>query len=140
MKTKIQLLLIVILAATDSFASLGETKGKDLSGIKIQQHKSHAIYESTDQSGLRIREFLTPSNQVFAVAWEGQHLPDFKEILGAHFSPFQGASTSQRRRHGPINIKVGNLVVFSGKYQREFIGHAYLEDLRPSEISVDSLK
>lgn len=140
MKLHFQVLLFIILGSNPSFAALGETKTNTAISAKVQLHEGFAVQESDDGADLHIREFIDSDRKVFGVAWDGQRLPDLSQLLGTHFAEFERASASQVRRRGPLSIQSGNLVAFSGKIQRRFIGHAYLENLIPAQVSKDSIK
>ena len=83
-----------------------------------------------------VREYVAPSGEIFAIAWQGPGLPDLRQLLGARFAAFQqAAARSARRRRGPLYVQVGSLVVENAGTMRGFHGRAYLLDRLPAHLT-----
>jgi Protein of unknown function (DUF2844) len=103
-------------------------------------YPTYTLHEITASGGRVIREYVSPSGTVFAVAWESPTLPDFASLLGPYFAAFQQATATRSRRHGPLYIQAGPLVVESGGRMRAFRGRAYITDLIPANVSKDVIR
>jgi len=137
----------LFLAAAPAWAALGgseESVQKDCERLAGQSRRTtfptYTLHEITTKDGHVIREFVSPGGTVFAVAWEGPTLPDLSVLLGSYLSAFQQASASPARRHGPLHVQAGSLVVDSGGRMRAFRGRAYVTDLLPSNLSKDLIR
>lgn len=89
-----------------------------------------------------MREYVSPTGKVFAVAWQGPWPPDLQQLLGPYFSKFQQAMQSQKKRAGrsPVLVHQSNLVVEHGGLMRSFAGRAYLTDQIPSGVTLESIR
>ena len=141
------LALLMLLAAVPLWAALGEPEQsiqadrEHMSGqVKRTILANYTLHEITAPDGRKVREFVTPSGTVFGVAWEGPTMPDLSQLLGSYFSLFLQAAASPTRRHGPLVVEAGSLVVVSGGHQRAFRGHAYIKDLIPAGVSKDVIQ
>ncbi|HMD30445.1 MAG TPA: DUF2844 domain-containing protein [Candidatus Acidoferrales bacterium] len=140
-------LLVVFFAAVPLWAALGEpeqsvqTDRERLAGqVTRTAFATYTLHEISMPDGRKVREFVSPSGTVFGIAWEGRSLPDLSQLLGSYFNLFQQAASSPTRRHGPLSVQVGPLVVVSGGHQRYFRGSAYVTDLIPANVSKDVIQ
>ncbi len=134
--------LIVVLLAAPSWAALGES----VDSVAADQQRlrgelsstvgdGFSIHEIRATDGTVVREYSSPEGQVFAVSWRGPVVPDLAHLLGAHFAEFQRAVQSRVRRHGPLVVRTGQLVVEMGGHMRAFRGRAYLPQAVPAAVS-----
>jgi hypothetical protein len=147
MRIRWGILLGLVLVAAPLWAALGEpeqsvqTDRERMAGqVRRTAFAGYTLHEITTTDGRKIREYVTPSGTVFGVAWEGSSLPDFSQLLGPYFPAFQQAVASPTRRHGPLYVQVGPLVVASGGHMRSLRGHAYVTDLIPANVSKDVIQ
>ena len=91
----------------------------------------------TTPEGMKVRQFLSATGLVFAVAWDGPVLPDMERLLGGYFPPYQNA-LQQRKRS--VRVDTPSLVVESGGMMRAFVGRAYLPDLLPAGVSAADIQ
>src|SRR3954464_10760371 len=56
--------------------------------MRIVRNNAYALHEIRSASGTTIREYVDSSGTVFAVAWDGPWLPDFRQVLGEHFDHY----------------------------------------------------
>ena len=98
--------------------------------------QNYAVHELRAATGTVVRQYASPSGNIFAVTWEGPTLPDLKQLLGRYFEDFQKAAQSQNRAgvHGPLIIQLPGLVVELGGHMRSFRGRAYLPDQMPPQV------
>jgi Protein of unknown function (DUF2844) len=149
--TSIWLILAFVLAAPHPLhASLGgDTTSVQadqahmqgtLSSVRAQNYMVHEIHAPT---GTVIREYMSPSGTVFAVAWEGSWPPDMHQLLGDYFEQYTQAAQAQsnvRSGRRPLHIELPGLVVRLSGHPRSFAGKAYLPDKLPPGVSADELR
>jgi len=142
---------MLLLAGAPVFAALGgdvtsidadrvHAKGALL---RITQADRYSMHEIRTAAGTSVREYVSSSGKVFAVAWQGQFLPDFQQVLGTYFTQYQQASERARRaRHGrgPLSFQDGDLVVQMGGHQRSFSGRAYVTGLMPAGVDASAIQ
>src|ERR1700761_660490 len=51
------------------------------SSASVQPVAAYSVRESRDAAGVRIREYVLPTNVVFAVTWQGPVRPDMNTLL-----------------------------------------------------------
>ncbi len=142
------LMAMALLASNLASAALGgsaSTADADRNGMKIQRRMlpaqpRYTVQESRLPSGTVVREYVSPSGRVFAVAWEGPQMPDLEEILGEHYSAYRAAAREKRRGPGRRNLEAGDLVVQSGGHMRAFAGRAWLRQLMPEGVRPDEIR
>jgi len=129
-----------------SFAALGGDVNSvlaDQAQMKAQrrvtQMSAYSIHEMQSQTGTTVREFVTPEGKVFGVAWQGQSLPNFQQVLGSYYDEFI-QNAPRQRKHGPVTIHTPSLVVQSGGHMRALTGRAYIPEMVPSNVKVDEIK
>lgn len=110
--------------------------------LKSTATAAYALHEMQTPNGTTVREYVSPAGTVFAVAWKGPWPPDLEQLLGSHFSEYQTAVQDPNRRpgRGPMTIRAQNLVVELSGHMRDFSGRAYLVDLVPAGVSVESIR
>jgi hypothetical protein len=101
---------------------------------------SYTARESRDANGVTIREYVLPSNVVFAVAWEGPIRPDMTVLLGSYFPNFVAAGESRARGTGPLVEGNGDFRIESAGRLGHFFGMAYLPRLMPANVRPGDLK
>lgn len=109
--------------------------------IKNTRTSAYNLHEIQTSAGTAVREYVSPSGSVFAVAWNGPWQPDLKQLLGSHFAEYQQAlQSSTRQSRGPISVHLPNLVVELSGHMRSFSGRAYLVDQVPAGVSMESIR
>lgn len=136
------------IACLPAFATLGEdvaTVENDRVQMKAQLRTTTSIAGYTvhviqDSAGTSVREYISASGKVFAVAWDGPLLPNFQQMLGKYFADYTSGASSPHvgRRH--LTIQRTDLVVHSNGRMRAFYGNAYVPSLLPTNFSVDDIK
>lgn len=147
MRVRSGILFALLLAAAPAWAALGEHERSveaDRARVAGQSRRtvfnSYTLHEITSPDGRVIREYVSPGGTVFAIAWEGPTLPDLSTLLGSYYTAFEQASASPTRRHGPLYVQAGPLVVESGGRMRAFRGRAYLTTMLPANFSKDVIR
>ena len=89
-----------------------------------------------------IREYLSPDNVVFAVAWNGPSNPDLTRLLGSYAGEYhqdlQKAQRERGRRHQ--RVWTDRLVVEKGGHMRNLQGRAFLPQLIPPGVGIDEIR
>ena len=91
-----------------------------------------ALYTQTTPDGVTVRQYVSPTGIVFAVAWEGPVLPDLEVLLATYFSIYRDA-LQQRRRS--VRIDSPALFLESGGMMRAFVGRAYIRAQMPAGMA-----
>ena len=137
---------VATLLSISSFAALGGDVNSVLSDQaqmkaqrRVTQKTAYSIHEMQSQAGTTVREFVSPEGRVFGVAWQGQSLPKFQQVLGSYYDQFM-QNAPRQRKHGPVTIQTPGLVVQSGGHMRALTGRAYVPEMVPSDVKVDEIK
>jgi hypothetical protein len=117
-------------------AALGEAP--NASGARLTRYTGYSVSEVVSVSGTVVREYISPTNVVFGVGWQGPTMPDLKQLLGtAADRVAAGANAADGTR--ALNITSGDLVLHSGGHMRSFRGNAYIPSLVPVGVSTDNI-
>lgn len=106
----------------------------------ITNAANYSVHEIQAESGTKVREFVSPSGTVFAVAWQGPWKPDMKQLLGPYFDRYVQGIESKRPRRGAVSIQQPDFVVESGGHMRGFTGRAYLPQVMPQNVNPSAIK
>jgi len=111
--------------------------------VKIQRVDSYSVHEMLSPTGTTIREYYGANGVVFGVAWDGEWMPDLRQLFGGYFDQYQRASVIARRAHkmrGQVAIDDNGLVVRAGGHAHSSSGIAYAPALVPAGLSADVVK
>lgn len=108
--------------------------------LRVSQANGYVVHEMQSQTGTTVREYASPTGQVFAVAWDGPFLPDLRQVLGSYFPQFAQAVQARRARGGPLMINEPGLVVESGGHMRSFFGRAYVPQMMPEGVRAEAIR
>ncbi|KFX62815.1 DUF2844 domain-containing protein [Paraburkholderia fungorum] len=100
----------------------------------------YTMRESRDANGVTIREYVLPSNVVFAVRWEGPIRPDMTALLGSYFPNYVSAGESRARGTSPLIEGNGDFRIESAGRLGHFFGIAYLPRLMPAHVLAKDLQ
>lgn len=101
---------------------------------------SYTVREAKGADGVTIREYVLPSNVVFAVAWQGPVRPDMSELLGSYFPNFANAGEGRAHGIGPMVQHNSAFHIESAGHSGYFFGRAYLPRLVPANVRMESLQ
>ncbi|MFZ4479806.1 MAG: DUF2844 domain-containing protein [Rhodoferax sp.] len=147
--------VVALLAVNPAAATLGQAPAvpgapapsaapaaKSLSTAPAAQAALYRMQATPLENGTTVREYVSSSGVVFAVAWRGPVLPDLSALLGSYFKSFK-AETEQARalgkRGSPVNLANEKLVVRSTGRMRDFSGHAYAPELIPAGVDIHAV-
>jgi hypothetical protein len=110
--------------------------------IKVTQSAAYGVHEMQAPGGTVVREYVSPSGRVFAVAWHGPFVPEMQQILGAYFQQYSAALQAQKKHYGhhPLNIQQPGLVVQQGGHMRAYVGRAYVPEMLPQGVKAEEIK
>jgi hypothetical protein len=146
---RLLLALVALGAAPLARAGLGEPA----SSVAADQQKLAAARRQRDartthtiehlvSDARTVREYVSPSGVVFAVAWDGLAPPDLSAVLGAYAAPVRRAIAAQdapprsRARH----VEAAGAVVETWGHMRSVHGRAYVPALVPAGVSLDEIR
>jgi hypothetical protein len=159
-RTKNSYLIMVMATISAVFAALlnplatSASLGGDVASVEADRAKMQATLETTDRNlysiheihvpnNVVVREFVSQSGSVFAVAWRGAARPDLRQLLGTYFESFSKASQAkkaQRVGRGPLVIEQAGLVVEMSGHARSFLGRAYDPRTVPAGVSAAEIR
>ena len=137
-----------LLVCSSSFAVLGQ----DISSVQgdgarmkaavtILPGRSYSIHELRAPGGTVVKEFVSPTGQVFAVSWQGPVTPELRQLLGEYFDQYtQAARTTPRVFRRVMRIETEDLVFESGGHMRFKVGRAYLRSKLPDGVGTDDVR
>ena len=108
-----------------------------------QTEAAYKVQEIAAPTGTVVREYVSTSGKVFAVAWQGPWPPDMRQILGNYFGQYQQAAQTQansRAGRHPLIIQQSGFVLQAGGHMRSFAGRAYIPDMVPQGVSAEALR
>ena len=131
-----------------ALATLGESADsvasdrKSFSAVRhaTQPHNGYTVQDfNTD--GNVVREYISPSGVVFAIAWDGVSHPDLTVLLGTYLEEFQQALSNTSRQKGKrhMQVKANRVIVEKWGHMRSMRGRAYIPALIPSGVTINEI-
>ena len=156
MKTRIHpllfglaLLVAIFTSAHRVQAALGESVDsvqsdrEALSAVQgtVTVRKGYTVQE-IESDASTVREYISPSGIVFAIAWNGLVHPDLTKLLGSYAGEYEQAlqQTPREWDRRRLVVKTNQVVVEKWGHMRNLQGKAYVPALVPSGVSVDEIK
>lgn len=139
----------LLLGSVSAFASLGgDVASVQADATQMQarvqstQYTAYTLHEMQLATGTTVREYVSSSGTVFAVAWKGPYAPNLKQLMGSQFEPYQEAmkNSSGPSGRGPMTIQAPNLVVQLSGHMGDYSGRAYIPDKVPAGASLESIR
>jgi hypothetical protein len=139
----------LLLQAGPGRATLGEPADSIASDQKaliavrpsLTVHNGYTVQEVTSDAVV-VREYISPTGIVFAIAWNGLIHPDLTPLLGSHAGAYEEAlrqtPPKPGRRH--LQVKTNQVIVEKWGQMRNLQGRAYIPALLPSGVSVDEIQ
>ena len=141
--------IAIILTVQDTLAALGESvdsvesdrESLAAAHVAMTAHRAYTVHEIKTDSTV-IREYVSLSGIVFAVAWNGLVHPNLTELLGSYSGEYQEALQQTQRKQGrrQLEVKTNRVVVQKWGHIRDMKGRAYAPDLVPPGVSIDAIK
>lgn len=144
------ILMVILTTALPAFAALGgdassvqADQARMQGSLRTTQAEAYTLHEIRAATGTVVREYVSPSGKVFAVAWQGPWPPDMRQLLATYFAQYQQALQSQansRAGRRPLLIQQPGFVVQSGGHMRSFAGRAYIPQMLPQGVSAEEIR
>jgi hypothetical protein len=142
MKTKLSLLLLLLMSALPAWAALGEYEGsvgldqQVLRGeLREEVRTGYKLHQIITPDGAVIREYVSPAGKVFGISWHSHVLPNLSQLLGTYFPQVQQAAKARVQHNGPLVINSTDFVYFSGGRMMNFYGSAFVRSLLPQNVT-----
>jgi hypothetical protein len=130
-------------------ATLGEkaeSVAKDRKALSAVQRSTtssakYSVQEIASDS-TTVREYISTSGVIFAVAWNGIAHPDLTALLGSYTGEYQKAARQTPRKPGRRSLKVKSdgIVVEKWGHMGNLRGRAYVPALIPQGVNADDIK
>jgi hypothetical protein len=149
MRLYLLILPLIFLHPTVSHAVLGEivepanSPSRMPSGFSARAEIRDSYTVRTTQSDTTsVREFISPSGVVFAVAWSGLAAPDLSILLGSYKNEYESALKNTPRKHGrrSRSVQSNRVVVEHWGHMRNLGGRAYDPSLVPGGVSIEEVQ
>jgi hypothetical protein len=97
--------------------------------------------EEITADAVTVREYVTLSGVVFAVAWNGYVHPDLLQLLGNYSSEYTESHNKTVKNPGKRQLKITtkNIVVEKWGHMRSLKGRAYAPSLIPDGVRADEI-
>lgn len=146
-------LALATLAPLAAYAALGAAPAARTHAVAaprslLQSSATHAaapatpytVREATDANGVTIRQYVLPTNVVFAVTWQGPVRPDMSELLGSYFPNFANPGEGRAHGIGPMVQHNSAFHIESAGHTGYFFGKAFLPGLVPANVRTEDLQ
>jgi hypothetical protein len=142
-------LAVLALPASASASLGGDASSVDADRVQMQgallrvvNSDAYTLHEVQSSTGTTVREYVSSTGMVFAVAWQGPWLPNLRQLLGTYFDEYQRLQPVQRNRRarGSIVIDQPDLVVQMSGHPRAFSGRAYVPRLMPLSVQAAAIR
>jgi len=111
--------------------------------LQVTQSAAYTLHELKTDNGTVVREYVSASGSVFAVAWQGPFVPDMQQLLGSYFEQYSNAVKANKEvragRH-PLDLQLPGLVVQSSGYMRARHFRAYIPQQVPAGVKKAELQ
>jgi hypothetical protein len=122
-------------------SSVQSDQARMKAAVNVSRATNYTVHEMKAADGTAVREFVSPSGQVFGVAWSGPFRPDLKQVLGNYYDQVLAVAKNRRTGHNtPLTIHESGLVVEMGGHQRYFVGRAYVPGMLPQGVQTSEIK
>lgn len=130
-------------AALGESADSVESDRKALSAVRraTTSRAGYAVQEVVSDANT-VREYVSLSGIVFAIAWNGLSHPNLTPLLGSYADEYRHALRQTPRKPGRRALKVmgDRIVVEKWGHMRNLQGRAYVPALIPSGVSLDEIR
>jgi hypothetical protein len=142
--------LLAFASAREAGAALGEpahSVSSDRIALSAERPTETAgrgfTVQEFEANGTLIREYISPSGIVFAVAWNGYTYPDLTTLLGSYAGEYKEALRQAPKKPGiqrRQSVETGRVVVEKWGHMRNLQGRAYVPALVPPEVDLNEIK
>ena len=115
-------------------ASVAADQARMKASVQVTSNARYQVHELKNEGGNVVREYVSPSGNVFGVAWTGHQVPDYSQLLGSYTERITKAAQSRRNHHAPLSIQEPGFVFFAFGHMRFYSGQAYVPSLMPAGV------
>lgn len=136
------LAILVPLAPGTARAALGEAAVSSVNAALVPAPNGNWLTRtSTLRGGTVLNEYVGPDGDVFALAWHGPALPNFRTVLGTTYYPLveEEARSGPAVGRGGLRVLRADFVFESSGHAPMFTGKAWLPKRLPSGFSLERL-
>jgi hypothetical protein len=109
------------------------------SASKVTEKPGYKIFELVSPA-FTVKEFVSPSSQVFAVSWIGIAHPDEKVLLGSYSDETKSSGAFRVRGSRKLEMTSENIVFKKWGHSRKVQGLAYIPSLLPEGVKPDEIE
>jgi len=98
--------------------------------------------QEINYGGTAVREYVSSSGIVFAVAWNGIRHPDLTALLGSYTDQYRKTLQQTPRQPGVrhLSVRTDGVVVEKWGHVRDLRGRAYAPHLIPPGLDIDEIR
>lgn len=114
--------------------------------LKSTAGENYSVQEIRAANGVIVREYVSPSGNVFGISWKGSTRPNLRQVLGPYYDTYGKAVQIQRAKRfiryvrGPVRVEGSGLVVEMGGHMRWYVGRAYVQALMPPGVTAKEIQ
>lgn len=138
---------LLMVYAGVSHAALGglperfNTEGTAVVSSVSSAMPNYTLRETTLATGTQVREYISASGSVFALAWNGPMLPDLKALLGEYYDAMAAESARMPRAgRSHLGVNLPDVVIHSGGHMRAFEGSAWIPAQLPAGFTAHDVR
>lgn len=101
----------------------------------------YEVHELQAGGGNVVREFVSPTGNVFGVVWKGSVRPQYLQLLGSSYTKeISKAAVSRRNHRAPLHIEEPDFVFSAFGHIRYHVGRAYVPSLIPAGVLPEEIQ
>jgi hypothetical protein len=108
--------------------------------MRVLPGAKYTVHEIETPSGTKIREYVSPAGNIFAVGWDGPVMPNLRQTLGNYFDRYTAAASGVQVGRRQIEVREPDFVVQARGHMRAFSGTAYLPQALPEGVTPEELR
>jgi hypothetical protein len=104
-------------------------------------HIGYTVLEIASDA-VTVREYVSPTGIIFAIAWNGLIHPDLTPLLGSYATEYEDSLRSAKHEPGQrrLHVKTSEIVVETWGQMRNLQGRAYIPALIPPGVTVHEIE
>lgn len=128
------------LGAAPNMGTASQSLLRAATPIAVFSSPGYTMRVSRDANGVTVREYVLPTNVVFAVTWDGPVRPDMTSLIGSYFPRAVSTSAMHGRGTGPLIDRSADFQIESAGAPGHASGKAFLPRLVPTNVRVEDLQ
>jgi hypothetical protein len=120
-------------------ASVAADQAHMKASLKVTSNGRFQVHE-LQTVGNVVREFVSPDGNIFGVAWRGQSMPQYSQLLGSYTDRITKAAQSRRDHRAPLLIEEPGFVFSAFGHMRFYSGRAYIPSMVPAGVLAEEIR